>query len=111
MSIHLTILIIALLISSFSQILLKKSAQKTYPSIIREYVNLYVICGYGMMFLSMFLTIFSYSGLDFTNVQIVEALGYVVVLILSYFFFKEKITKRKLIGMTFILGGIIVYYL
>lgn len=111
MSIHLTILIIALLISSFSQILLKKSAQKTYPSIIREYVNFYVICGYGMMFLSMFLTIFSYSGLDFTNVQIVEALGYVVVLILSYFFFKEKITKRKLIGMTFILGGIIVYYL
>lgn len=111
MSIHLTILIIALLISSFSQILLKKSAQKTYPSIIREYVNFYVICGYGMMFLSMFLTIFSYSGLDFTNVQIVEALGYVVVLILSYFFFKEKITKRKLIGMIFILGGIIVYYL
>lgn len=111
MSIHLTILIIALLISSFSQILLKKSAQKTYPSIIREYVNFYVICGYGMMFLSMFLTIFSYSGLDFTNVQIVEALGYVVVLILSYFFFKEKITKRKLIGMAFILGGIIVYYL
>lgn len=111
MSIHLTILIIALLISSFSQILLKKSAQKTYSSIIREYVNFYVICGYGMMFLSMFLTIFSYSGLDFTNVQIVEALGYVVVLILSYFFFKEKITKRKLIGMIFILGGIIVYYL
>lgn len=111
MSIHLTILIIALLISSFSQILLKKSAQKTYPSTIREYVNFYVICGYGMMFLSMFLTIFSYSGLDFTNVQIVEALGYVVVLILSYFFFKEKITKRKLIGMIFILGGIIVYYL
>lgn len=111
MSIHLTILVIALLISSFSQILLKKSAQKTYSSIIREYVNFYVICGYGMMFLSMFLTIFSYSGLDFTNVQIVEALGYVVVLILSYFFFKEKITKRKLIGMIFILGGIIVYYL
>lgn len=111
MSIHLTILVIALLISSFSQILLKKSAQKTYSSIIREYVNFYVICGYGMMFLSMFLTIFSYSGLDFTNVQIVEALGYVVVLILSYFFFKEKITKKKLVGMIFILGGIIVYYL
>lgn len=111
MSIHLTILVIALLISSFSQILLKKSAQKTYSSIIREYVNFYVICGYGMMFLSMFLTIFSYSGLDFTNVQIVEALGYVVVLILSYFFFNEKITKKKLVGMIFILGGIIVYYL
>lgn len=111
MNIHLTILVIALLISSFSQILLKKSAQKAYPSMIREYINFYVICGYGMMFLSMFLTIISYSGLDFTNVQIVEALGYVVVLFLSYFFFKEKITKRKLIGMIFILGGIIVYYL
>ena len=98
-------------IASFSQILLKKSAEKTYNSIIREYLNPYVICGYGMMFLSMFLTIIAYSGMEFTNVQIVEATGYIMVLILSYFFFREKITKRKLLGMIFIFAGIAVYYL
>ena len=111
MNMHLMILVLSVLIASFSQILLKKSAQKTYSSFIREYLNPYVIFGYGMMFVSMFLTIIAYAGMEFTNVQIVEATGYIMVLILSYFFFHEKITKRKLLGMLFIFGGIAVYYL
>lgn len=111
MNLHFWILLLSVLIASFSQILLKKSAEKTYSSVIREYVNPYVICGYGMMFLSMFLTIIAYAGMDFTNVQIVEATGYIMVLILSYFFFHEKLTKRKILGMIFIFAGIAVYYL
>ncbi len=111
MNMHLMVLVISVLIASFSQILLKKSAGKTYDSVIFEYLNPYVICGYGMMFLSMFLTIIAYEGMEFTNVQIVEATGYIMVLILSYFFFREKITKRKLLGMAFIFAGIAVYYL
>ena len=63
-----------------------------------------------MMFLSMFFTVFAYRGMDFSNVPVVESLGYVVVMVLSYFFFKEKITKRKLLGMAVILLGIFVYY-
>lgn len=111
MNFHLLILVLSVLIASFSQILLKKSAGKTYSSVIWEYLNPYVICGYGMMFLSMFLTIIAYAGMEFTNVQIVEATGYVMVLILSYFFFHEKITKRKVLGMVLIFAGIAVYYL
>lgn len=111
MNLHLFILLLSVVIASFSQILLKKSAQKTYDSFIKEYLNLYVILGYGMMFLSMFLTIFAYAGMEFTNVQIVEATGYIMVLILSYFFFRERITKGKLIGMLFVFAGIAVYYL
>ena len=111
MSLHFWILLLSVLIASFSQILLKKSTEKTYSSLLREYMNFYVICGYGMMFLSMFLTIIAYAGMEFTNVQIVEATGYVMVLVLSYFFFREKITKRKVLGMIFIFAGIAVYYL
>lgn len=88
----------------------KKSAAKTYSSPIKEYLNVYVICGYGMMFLSMFITVMAYRGLDFSNVPVVESLGYVVVMLLSYLFFKEKITKKKLLGMAVILCGIFVYY-
>lgn len=111
MNLHFWILLLSVLIASFSQILLKKSAGRTYQSVIREYINPYVICGYGMMFLSMFLTIIAYAGMEFTNVQIVEATGYVMVLALSYFFFHEKITGRKVLGMIFIFAGIAVYYL
>lgn len=111
MNVHFWILLLSVLIASFSQILLKKSAQKTYPSVIREYLNLYVICGYGMMFVSMFLTIIAYSGMEFTNVQIIEATGYIMVLILSCLFFRERISVKKVLGMVFIFAGIAVYYL
>ncbi len=111
MSMHVWILILSVLIASFSQILLKKSAEKTYDSFLKEYLNPYVILGYGMMFVSMFLTIIAYAGMEFTGVQIVEATGYIMVLILSYFFFHEKISKRKVLGMLFVFAGIAVYYL
>ena len=111
MNLYLVILIISVIIASFAQILLKKSAAKTYSSPIREYLNVYVIGGYGLMFLSMFLTILSYGGLDFTNVPVIESLGYIIVMLLGYLFFKEKITKRKLLGMLIIMGGILVYYM
>lgn len=110
MNMYILILLLSVCVASFAQILLKKSAAKTYDSPIREYLNFYVIGGYGMMFLSMFLTVFSYRGLDFSNVPVIESLGYVVVMLLSYLFFKEKITKRKILGMAIILGGIFVYY-
>ena len=111
MNMHLIILILSVVIASFSQILLKKSAEKTYSSFIREYLNPYVICGYGMMFVSMFLTIIAYAGMEFTNVQIIEATGYIMVLVLSRFFFGEEINKRKILGILFIFAGIAVYYL
>lgn len=111
MNIYLTILILSVVVASFAQILLKKSATKTYSSPIREYLNVYVICGYGMMFLSMFMTIMAYGGMEFTNVPVIESLGYVVVMLLGYFFFKEKITRRKLLGMLVIMAGIFVYYM
>lgn len=108
---YIVILVISVVIAAFAQILLKKSAEKTYTSRIREYLNVYVILGYGLMFLSMFITIMAYSGLDFTNVPVIESLGYIVVMFLSYLFFKEKITKRKLLGMAVIMMGIFVYYM
>ena len=108
---YIVILIVSVIVASFAQILLKKSAEKTYSSPIREYLNVYVILGYGLMFLSMFMTIMSYGGLDFTNVPVIESLGYIVVMFLSYVFFKEKINGRKLLGMAVIMAGIFVYYM
>lgn len=98
-------------IASFSQVLLKMGAGKSYPSKIREYLNFYVITGYGMLFISMVLTIVAYSHLSYLSVPVVEAVGYVLVPVLSYFIFKEKLSKRKVLGIIFILTGIIVYYL
>ena len=39
-----------------------------------------------------------------------EPVGYIIVMFMSRFFFREKITTRKLIGMIFIIAGIAVFY-
>lgn len=103
--------LLSVVIASFSQVMLKLGAGKTYSSKIREYLNVYVITGYGMLFVSMVLTIVAYSGLSYLNVPVIEAVGYVLVPVLSYFIFKEKLTKRKVLGILFILTGIFIYYL
>lgn len=104
-------LILSVVVASFSQILLKKSAQKTYSSILFEYLNPYVIAGYGLMVVSTILTVMAYKGIELKNGAVIEALGFPVVLILSRFFFGEKLTKKKLLGNSLILLGIIVFYL
>ena len=101
----------SVVIASFSQVILKLGASKTYNSKIREYLNVYVITGYGMLFVSMIITVVVYSRLSYLSVPVIEAIGYVLVPILSYFIFKEKFTKRKLLGIVLILTGIVIYYL
>ena len=103
--------LLSVVIASFSQVMLKLGAGKTYNSKIREYLNVYVITGYGMLFVSMVITIIAYSHLSYLSVPVVEAVGYVLVPVLSYFIFKEKLTKRKILGILFILTGIVIYYL
>ncbi|MCR4789175.1 MAG: multidrug ABC transporter [Lachnospiraceae bacterium] len=107
---YVLLMIVSVVLASFSQILLKKSSMRTYSSPIREYLNLYVIVGYGMLFLSLFMTMVAYKGFEnFANVPLLESLGYAVVMILGYFFFKEKITVNKVLGIALILGGIFIY--
>lgn len=103
--------ILSVVIASCSQILLKKGAMKQYDSFIREYLNIYVVSGYLFMFGSVFLTMIVYRGMKFMNVPVLEAIGYVLVPVLSYLFFKEKLTKKKIAGIACILAGIFVYYL
>lgn len=103
--------LLSVIIASCSQILLKKSAMKQYPSFLREYVNPYVISGYGMLFGSMLLTIVAYKGIEFKNGPIIESLGYVLVILMSRIIFKERITKSKIIGTLCIIAGVMIFVL
>ena len=102
---------LAVAISSTSQILLKKGASKQYDSVIREYLNPWVILGYGMMVLSTLCVIYAYRGVEYKNGSIIESLGFLAVMLLSRVFLGEKITAKKVIGNIIILTGILVFYL
>ena len=108
---YIIFLLLSVIISSTSQILLKKSALKQYKSFIYEYLNPYVIVGYGMMIISTITTILAYRGIEYKNGPVIESLGYLLVMILGWIFFKERITKHKLLGNIIILVGIYVFYL
>ena len=104
-------MILAVVISSVSQMLLKKAANIEFENKIREYLNIWVISGYFLLIISTLCVIYAYKGLEFKNGAVIESLGYIMVMLLSRLFFNEKITKQKLIGNLVILLGIFVFYL
>ncbi len=103
------VMIFVELLASVSQVLLKKSAQKQYPSRIREYLNVLVIGGYGLLVISMVIGIFCYKHLGYMGTVILEPTAYILVMFLSRLVFGEKITTSKIVGMCLIIGGIIVF--
>ena len=95
-------------LSALSQLLLKKAADNPKYSGIRTYLNGQVILAYGLFFGCMLLNVVALRTLDLTIASILEASGYIYVMALSFFFLKEKITLRRLIGNIVIVIGIIL---
>lgn len=105
--------IIIILISSFivaiSQCILKLSANKKHESIIKEYLNIRVILGYGLFMISLLLNVVAYQGIPYKLGPVIASSSYIFIMILSKFILGEEITKRKFIGNALILLGIVIF--
>lgn len=104
------ILLVSVLISSISQAMLKKSANKTYTTVIKEYLNPLVIVAYIIFFASTLLTVFAYKYVPLSLGLILETTSYLYITIFSVTIFKEKLNRNKLGSMIIILCGIIIFY-
>lgn len=105
------LMVLSVVIAAFSQLLLKISANKKHDSFIKEYLNPYVITGYGLLFCSTILTILAFKGIDYRNGPVIESLGYLFVLVLCKIFLKEKINLKSILGNCVIILGIVIYYI
>ena len=105
------LLLVSVFISSVSQILLKKAADRTYENHLREYLNPLVIFSYGKIFWSVILTMLALKKVPLSMQPILESTGYIFVAVMGYIFLKERLSKRKLVGIALILVGIIVFSL
>lgn len=103
------VLILGVFISSISQVLLKKAADKKYSSVIREYLNLRVIIAYSIFVLATFMSIYAYKGLPISFGPILESTGYLFVTIWGLLFFEEKLNRRKVLALLCIIGGIMIF--
>ena len=59
----------------------------------------------------MLLTVYAYSGMPYKNGPVIESLGNVLVLVLGYYVFGERISVRKLAGIACIIIGIFIFNL
>ena len=109
--IYSSILLFGVFISSISQVLLKKSAQKTYDSKIKEYLNPLVIIGYFIFFVSTLFSIISYKKIPLSLGYILEATSYIYITIFGVTIFKEKLNYKKIIALVLIISGIIIFTL
>lgn len=107
--IYVVIFLISVFIASVSQIILKKSANKTYENKLQEYLNVPVILAYCLFFGSSLLTVLAYKGVPLSLGPILDASGYIWVSVLGAIFLKEHLSKKKILGMAIIIIGIIVF--
>ena len=98
-------------IAGISQILLKKAAQKEYRHWIYQYLNIRVILGYGLMVASTLCTVFAYQTIPLSMSPAWDAFGQIVVAFLSWWILGEKISRKKAIGLSIIIIGIMIFFL
>ena len=108
---HALVMIFGVTIAGVSQLLLKTAAQKTYTHWIRQYLNVRVILGYAIMVASTLCTVYAYRVIPLSMAPACDAFGQVVVVTLSWLVLKEKLTRRKLLGLGLILVGILIFFL
>ena len=96
-------------VSSISQIMLKKSAEKKYDSKLKEYLNPLVIIAYGLFFSCTLVSLYTLKVVPLSMSPVLEASGYIFVAVLSFFCCGERLTKKQIAGMVVILTGLAVY--
>lgn len=106
------LVLISSLLGVASQMMLKHSARKNYPSWWREYINLWVIGGYGIMVLSLLINLWAiHIGVLAQEVSIIECINYLLIPLGAWWIFKEPITRRKMVAIGIIIVGVIVFFL
>lgn len=108
---YLALAILSVFVASVSQTLLKWESGKAHKDLLREYLNVGVIGGYGLLALSMLLTMFAYRKLPLSMTPAFESFSYLFVTIFGVTLFHERITKKKLFALALILAGILIFTL
>lgn len=105
------LMIISALITAFSQILLKKSANKKHRNVIFEYVNPYVLFSYVCYVGVLVMNVFIYTKVDYRFGIVINSMSGVLVMILSHLVLNEQMTRKRMIGNGMIVCGILIFML
>lgn len=111
MSLFSFLIVFGVLLASFSQILLRKSALRCYKRFLDEYLNKSVIIAYTLMFISVFINLVALrNGVRVTEVPVIESLGYIFVPVLAFVYLKETLNRKQYLAIALIISGIYIFY-
>ena len=96
-------LLIMTLMGSVASLFLKRASGS--DGIKNMLVNINLSIGGGLYFISALINIWVLRYMDYSVVLPLTSLTYMWTMILSYLILKEKITKRKIVGVIFVLIG------
>lgn len=105
MTIYFIILLVMTLLGSVASLFLKKASGT--DSLFDLIKNPYLYIGGTLYLTSAILNIWILRVLDYSVVLPLTSLTYIWTMVLSYLILKEKITKKKIIGVILILLGAI----
>lgn len=108
-NLYTSFLFVSVFISAVSQLLLKKSATIKYSSFIREYINPFVIIAYFLFFLAVLIDLICLKFVPLSFIPVIETSSYTFIIILSKIFFHEKLSIKKILGLSIIILGIVIY--
>lgn len=101
--IYISVLLVMTAMGAIASLFLKKASDSSNLLQMIRNVNLYV--GGGLYLGSAILNIWILRYLDYSVVLPLTSLTYVWTMVLSYFILKEKIAKKKIIGLILIVIG------
>lgn len=104
--IYFVLLLVMTLLGSVASLSLKKASGSGSLIGLLKNVNLYVG---GFLYLSSaVLNIYILRHMDYSVVLPLTSITYIWTMILSYMILKEKITKKKILGVFFIIAGAVL---
>lgn len=103
---YIVLLIIMTLMASIASVFLKKGSQSTGLRAMLTNINLYIG---GILYVgSALINIYVLRYMDYSIVMPMGSITYIWTLCFSYLFFRERITRSKVLGVLCICLGAVV---
>ena len=96
-------------ITALSQILLKTQANTTgKKGFFSKFLNLRVIAAYGLLFLTLAINQIALRYVPLSVMPCITATSFIWVFVMGALLLKERVSRRKVLGVAVIILGVII---
>jgi len=113
MMIYYLITLVVVVFTSIGHLLLKIASNRVSESggQGRLYTHPVSLVAYGVFAFVAFLSIYAMKGLEMKSFFALNSLTYIIIPLLGFLVLKESFTRNKLIGVSLITLGVLLFYL